>query len=221
MWATKRKGSAKSSTSKKKAKSSEDELHDFIHDIEYSAKKILKQHMKRKVKEAARDKMIEQRNRIKANKLKSSSQGATNGMGMSSSGGAYSTLGQSGAMPSPGSTLGGSTWGPQTDEPGAMGTFTAGSTQFPKINSTQSLQSPMMMTSSTMSQSAHLLQGGMSMTKSASLPSVHQESIDRTALALSQRRKKELSHKDRAKLMQSPFMQTRSKAKLWCQLFGK
>ena len=94
MWATKRKGPAGSSTSKKKAKSSEDELHDFIHDIEYSAKKILKQHMKRKVKEAARDKMIEQRNRIKANKLKSSSQGAMNGMGMSSSGGAYSTLGQ-------------------------------------------------------------------------------------------------------------------------------
>ena len=122
MWATKRKGPAGSSTSKKKAKSSEDELHDFIHDIEYSAKKILKQHMKRKVKEAARDKMIEQRNRIKANKLKSSSShGATNGMGMSSPGGAYSTLGQSGAMPSPGSTLGGSTWGPQTDEPGAMG----------------------------------------------------------------------------------------------------
>ena len=69
----------------------------------------------------------------------------------------------------------------------------------------------MMATSSTMSQSAHVLQGGMTMTNAQSLPSVHQESIDRTARALSQRRKKELSHKDKAKLMQSPFMQTRSK----------
>ena len=59
MWATKRKGSGKkksTSDSKRRTKSSEDELHDFIHDIEYSAKKILKQHMKRKVKEAAREK---------------------------------------------------------------------------------------------------------------------------------------------------------------------
>ena len=80
------------------------------------------------------NKMMEQRNRIKANKMKSPSHGGTNTMGMSSSGGGYSTLGQSGAMPSPGSTLGGgSTWGPQTDEPGAMRTFGAGSTQFPKI----------------------------------------------------------------------------------------
>ena len=73
MWATKRKGSGKkksTSDSKRRTKSSEDELHDFIHDIEYSAKKILKQHMKRKVKEAAREKMMEQRNRIKANKMK-------------------------------------------------------------------------------------------------------------------------------------------------------
>ena len=216
MWATKRKGSGKkksTSDSKRRTKSSEDELHDFIHDIEYSAKKILKQHMKRKVKEAAREKMMEQRNRIKANKMKSPSHGGTNTMGMSSSGGGYSTLGQSGAMPSPGSTLGGgSTWGPQTDEPGAMRTFGAGSTQFPKIaGGSQTFQSPMMATSSTMSQSAHVLQGGMTMTNAQSLPSVHQESIDRTARALSQRRKKELSHKDKAKLMQSPFMQTRSK----------
>ena len=88
--------------------------------------------MKRKVKEAAREKMIEQRNRIKANKLNSPSHGGNNAMGMSSSGGGYSTLGQSGAMPSPGSTLGSSTWGPQTDEPLAMRSLGGSTTQFPK-----------------------------------------------------------------------------------------
>jgi hypothetical protein len=215
MWATQRKnkgnrkgGRARSASAseKKRGKSGEDELHDFIHDIEYSAKKILKEHMKRKVKDAARDKMIEQRRRIRGNKTmggNSPSHESSGNFGYSTGGRNSSTLGQSGAMPSPGSPGGGSTWGPATDDPGMKHTFssTASSTQFPKIAGGGS---SMMQGSMTM--------GSTMMTSGGSLPSLHQQSIDRTTMALSKRRqKRELSEKDKGKLMKSPFMETWSK----------
>ena len=205
MWASKRTGESKKGMtgrassaggSTKKHKTGEDELHDFIHDIEYSAKKILKEHMKKKVKEAARDKMLEQRNRIHG--------GTTNSPLRGGDSIGYSTLGQSGAMPSPGSP-GGSTWGPATEEPGMRHTLssTASTTQFPKIAG-GSNSGGMMGASMTMSSTM--------MASSSSLPSVHQNSIDRTSMALSKRReKRELTDRDRTKLMKSPFMETWSK----------